>query len=125
MRSRSAGTGSCSGRATSSSAPVAAGRPGERVHQQLQAHRQRERLVRLLTAKGDDVLGPGRAGQHIAQVRPGHRDVGDDGAPSLEGMAMASGHVLASAGPPSGGARRGGEVAVIAQTRPPSASLRS
>ena len=47
------------------------------------------------------------------------------GAPSEPGIAIASGLVPARLGPPSGWPSRGGEVAVSAATRPPSASLRA
>ncbi len=47
------------------------------------------------------------------------------GAPSLDGIAIASGFVPVRGGPPSGCGSRRGEVAVSAATRPPSASLRT
>ena len=47
------------------------------------------------------------------------------GCPSLEGIAIASGFVPVSGGPPSGCGSRRGEVAVSAATSPPSASRRT
>jgi hypothetical protein len=47
------------------------------------------------------------------------------GDPSLLGIAIASGFVPASFGPPAGEPSRRGDVAVSAATRPPSASRRT
>ena len=50
----------------------------ERVDEQLQADGERERLVRLLTAEGDELVLRREPGDDVAPGDRAHRDVGDD-----------------------------------------------
>ena len=67
----------------------------------------------------------GGAGQDVPVRDGAHRDVGDDGRPSEDGIAIAIGFVPVRAGPPSGCGRRRGDVAVTTATRPASARRRA
>ena len=89
-------------------------RTGERADEQLEADGERERLVRLLPAEGDELLGPCGPGEDVPVRHGSHGHVRDDRPPSLDGIAIASGFVPVSGGPPSGCGSRRGEVAVSA-----------
>ena len=83
----------------------------ERVDEQLQAERERERLVRLLAAERDELAPPRRARRRTSpQVIAPIETSATTGSPSELGIPIASGFVPASFGPPSGWpsrARRG------------------
>jgi hypothetical protein len=87
--------------------PVVLAREG--LDEGAQPNRERERLVCLLSAERDEIMETSAT----------------SGAPSELGIPIASGLVPARAGPPAGGPRRGGEVAVRAATSPPPASFRT
>ena len=77
-------------------------RAGERADEELEPDRERERLVRVLAAEGNELLGRGARPRAVAVRHRAHRDVGDDRPPSLDGIAIASGFVPVSGAPPSG-----------------------
>ena len=91
----------------------------------MQPDGQRERLVRLLAAEGDELLRGRRARSTSPYVTFPIETSATSGAPSELGIPIASGFVPASGGPPSGWPSRGGEVAVSAATSPSSASFRT
>ena len=97
----------------------------ERVDEQLQAECERERLVRLLAAEGDELVLRRSPATTSPQVIAPIETSATIGSPPLLGIPIASGFVPASFGPPSGWPSRRGDVAVSTPTRPPSASRRT
>jgi len=98
---------------------------GERGDEELETDCEGERLVRLLSAEWNELVGTRAALEHLAVRDGAHRHVGDDGGPAQEGIAIASGFVPVRGEPPSGCGSRRGEVAVNAATSPPSARRRT
>ena len=99
--------------------------PGERADEQLDADRQRERLVGERPAEGHELLRPRTAREDVAVGDGAHRHVRDEGRPSEAGTATAIGFVPVSGGPPAGCGRRRGDVAVTTATSPASAIRRA
>ena len=120
---RKAGTGSRSAARRRARRRTLARR--QRFHQELQPRREGERLVRLLAAEGDEIVGRGEPGQHVAVGDLPIETSETNGRPSELGMSIASGFVPTSGSPPSGCGRRAGEVAVSSAQSPPSASSRT
>ena len=81
----------------------------ERVDEQLQPDRERERLVRLIAAEGDELLLLGEARDDVPQVTAPIETSTTTGSPPELGIPMASGFVPASFAPPDGWPRRRGE----------------
>ena len=77
-------------------------RPGERVDEQLQPCRERERLVRLLVAERDERGRSARPAITSPQVIAPIETSATSGRPSELGIAIASGFVPVSGSPPSG-----------------------
>ena len=97
----------------------------QRVDDELEADRERERLVRLRAAEGRELV-LGRAARRARRRRSGSpsRRPRRPAVRPEDGIAIESGFVPVSFGPPSGWPRRRGEVAVSSATSPPSASRR-
>ena len=100
-------------------------RPGQRTDEELQPDRERERLVRLLSAEGDERLGRCLAGEHLTVRHRAHGDVRDHrqavARRNRDRERVGAGERRSR--PPGEGRR--GEVAVSAATSPPSASRRT
>ena len=75
---------------------------GQRIHEQLQADSQRERLVRALAAEGTRSASSSSPASTAPYVTLPIDTSVTTGLPSLDGIAIASGFVPVSFGPPSG-----------------------
>ena len=121
--SRNAGTGSCSRPGDDENGAVVR-RPRARRRASWRPDRERERLVRLLAAERHELLGSGRAGDHLAPGDRAHRRrPRRPGCRRSTGSRSRAGSCRSAARAPSGWARRRGEVAVNAATSPPLCEL--
>ena len=121
---RSAGTGSASGCATTSTAP----KPSVGTSASTTACRpiaSANDLCASSPPNGTSSSGRAWPDNTSPYVTAPIETSATIGLPSLDGTAIASGFVPASGGPPAGGGNRRGEVAVMSATRPPSASFRT
>ena len=76
-RARKPGTGSLSGRRDDEHGAVVVA-AGQRLDEQLEPGRERERLVRLVAAERDEVVRRGQAREHVAVRDLAHRHVRDE-----------------------------------------------
>ncbi len=122
-RARNAGTGSCSGCATTRTAPCSA--PASAPTSSSSPTASANALCARSPPNGTSSSGDASPASTSPCVTAPIDTSETSTRPSLEGIAIASGFVPVSGGPPSGCGSRRGDVAVSAATRPPSARRRT